>query len=674
MGLFTELKRRHVFRVAGGYLLVAWLVLQVTDVLISLLELPGWIGRLAFLILLTGFPLAILASWIFEITPEGVKRESAIGATDIRPTSTGRAIDFVIIVALTAVVAYLIWGRIQPSVLEPDSAEQSVAVLPVRSVTGDESGEFFAAGLHDILLAELAKIPDLKVISRRSVLPYADSAKSIQEIASELDVRHVVEASVQSSGGQLRVVAQLIEADTEDYLWAESYNEAIEFERFFEVQAAIVARIGDSLETTLLPDAAATALRAATSSEEAYRDYVRAMSLIDDPDRSSRPATQLLQSAVEKDPDFALAWVQLADRYQQEYWWNTDNQEALEKAEAAIERARELQPALPELHLVRANIRYHGYLDYEGALANLELAEQAMPGSADVYEWRGNVLRHMKDFPGALTAYERALQLDPRDLDLIGEYGITLQEIRRYSDAARVFEDAISDFPDKLSFRMARAYVDWYRDADASNLVSTLTRPDFPKGPFRTRTLTYAAWIGGQFEVALAHAHELDELEDDLFHLSPRLMKALILNSAGRTDEAKTLLEQEDQHVLELLSSMPDHFMLLNRGARIAMILGDESRALELAHRAVEIGNSADVVNQLQPAQGDSAVPAVYGNTLCHVGDLEGAIPAFRLVLSDVNDRTLDSLIGQWPPCRDKFVGTSYYEELKEEFGHLSEG
>ena len=199
MRFFTELRRRHVFRAAGAYLLLAWLVLQVTDVVISLLELPSGTGRLVFYILVVGFPLAILASWIFEITPEGIKRESAVEHTAIRATSIGRAIDFVIIAALTVVVGFLAWERIQP-----ENQNRSIAVLPVRSIGSDDTGALFANGMHDTLLVELATAANLDVIARRSVLEFADSDKSIAEIAAMLGVTYIVEASVQKFGDQLR--------------------------------------------------------------------------------------------------------------------------------------------------------------------------------------------------------------------------------------------------------------------------------------------------------------------------------------------------------------------------------------------------------------------------------------------------------------------------------------
>ncbi|NIV18587.1 MAG: hypothetical protein GWN47_09345 [Woeseiaceae bacterium] len=665
MGLFTELRRRHVLRVAGGYLLLAWLVLQVADVLGSLLELPNWVGRLVFFILLIGFPLAILASWVFEITPDGIQRDSAVDRTLVRTTSTGRAVDFVIIVALAAVVGFLVWERIQPAPLE-----QSVAVLPIRSIGGDDSAGIFAEGLHDNLLAELARIPNLKVIARRSVLEYAESGKSIREIAEELDVRHIVDASVQKSGEQLRIVAQLIEAKTDDHLWADTFDEAIRFDNFFDVQSAIVTRIATSLATTLLTDIPST------TNADAVHDYLDAIALVNDADQDDwwLKAEALLESAVEKDPGFARAWVRLADRYQQAYWFKFGSPDSRDLAEAALARAEALQPDLPELPLVKAKIRYHGYLDYEGALEQLKLAEQTMPGSAEVYEWRGFVYRRMRAIPEAVTAFERALRLEPREPGSYATLGRTLMFARRYKDAEDLFVRAVAELPDAVLLRYNQAEVNWFRDGDASALVATITRPDFPRSEDYTKTLVFHAWRAGNIELALEHAADLEEAGDPSGQLSPRALKALVLQSAGLEEDARALFEQESRELNGWLESDPDNFFFLDAAASMASFLGNDERAAELAYRAVDIAQSFDESNKPAPVLDLGILPSGYGNTLCQIGEFEAAAKAFRKILEGQNPFTVASVVAEWPPCRERFIGTVYYQELVRDFGHLSEG
>ena len=664
MGFFTELRRRHVIRVAGAYLLLAWVVLQVTDVVISLLELPSGTGRLVFYVLVIGFPLAILASWIFEITPEGIKRESEVDHTTIRATSTGRAIDFVIIAALTVVVGFLVWERIQP-----EDQYRSIAVLPVRAIGGDDTGVLFANGMHDTLLVELATAVNLAVIARRSVMEFADSDKSIAEIAAVLGVTYIVEASVQKFGDQLRVSAQLIGTKSGKHLWGDTYDEAIGFDNFFEVQSEIADKIGLSLKTKLLP------VRGfGSQNEEAVRDYLGAMKTFIEQCALCGDVEPLLESAVEKDPEFALAWVRLADVYQQKYWFSFDEYgvSARDQAEAAMARARALQPDLPELHLVQAKIRYHGYLDFEGALAELELAEEALPGLAEVFAWRGFTYRRMGDWPNVLVAFRRAMELDPRGMGNL--YGGALLMLRRYKEAEAYFEQAVSDFPDLVRFRIALADVDWYRNADVSGYFTALEGSNSLDRSDLMELIIHGAWIDGQFDLALEYIEKLEKIEFGALDRLLRLQKAFILRDAGRDQEARALFEQEAAAIVDELASDPDALMPLIHAAHLYVPLGEKELAADYVRRAMNVarGNKdPEVEGGGPPVDG---MPLMYGHALCQLGDHDAAADAFRLFLKEDNPYTLDSAIGEWPPCRDQFVSTPQYEALLKEFGHLTEG
>ncbi len=674
MRFFTELKRRHVFRIAGGYLLLAWLIMQVTDVLSSLLQFPDWVGRLVIYILLFGFPLALLASWVFEITPEGIKRESEIEPGAIRTTSKGRAVDFVIIAALTVVVGYLAWEKVQPP---RPTGMQSVAVLPIRSIGTDEQAAFIAAGLHEHLITQLERIPGLDVTARQSVQSFAGSDKSIQEIAAILKVRHVLDASVQKVANQLRVNAQLIEVETDDHLWTDVYDEAIAYENILDVQSGIVSRISTSLEIALLPNAAELARRAATDNEDAYRDYLEAMNAYYRADFERVSVEDLLSSAVEKDPEFALAWARLADVYQSQYWGPSDNKAALDRAEFALARAQELQPDLPEVHLVSAKVLYHGYLDYEAALEQLELAEHGMPGSAEVYEWRANIYRHMGDPESAIEAYARGVKLDPRDPWTAWEHANTLAHLRRYEEAEAAFDHVVSAFPDRPRLRREAGKVPWFRDGDASAIVAAMTRPDYPQSDHSSLELAYWAWVGGQIDLALDRSANLSATGDPSGQMSTRALKAFVLQSAGRTDEARTLFEQEAEYQATLLESQPDNFVLLNYSARVAMMLGNEELAIEYAWRAAEIADAMTESNKPWPSFDISVTPFEYGLSLCQAGELEAAADAFRKFFEDpdpMNPYTVASVVASWPPCRDRFESTVYHEELQRDFAHLSEG
>ena len=671
MGIFSELRRRHVFRVAGAYLLLAWVVLQVTDTLISVLELPGGIGRVVFYILVVGFPLAILASWVFEITPEGIKRDSDTDHLPVRSTSTGRAVDFVIIAALTIVIGFLAWERITPDGHE----RQSIAVLPIRSIDGNETSVLFATGMHDTLLAELATVADLDVIARQSVMEFADSRLSIGEIAVLLGVTHIVDASVQKVGEQLRVAAQLIEVESDKHLWGNTYDEAIGFDNFFDVQSEIADKISVSLETTLLP-----VKGIGSRNEDAVRDYLAAINTWFETYALYPGVETGLKSAVEKDPEFALAWARLADIYQQKYWFLPDHDHARDQAEEALARARALQPDLPELHLVQAKIRYHGYRDYEGALAELKLAEDAMPGAAEVFLWRGFVLRRMRELPRALVAFERAMELDPRDTGTVYAYGLTLLMARRYQEAEAHFEQAIARFPGSESLRLQQASVSQYRDGDVSQRIAALEAS--LKGPAKDPAdlmdtklgLVEAYWIDGQIDLALKHVLDIGPAGDPTGDNSSRLEVAFVLQAAGREDEARLLFEQEANDLAGMLDSGPNDVFLLNDASRVAMAMGDRELATRYANRIIEVEKDIEKHGRPVPAFETEDLPLLYGSTLCQIGELDAAYDAFRKVLKRTTPYTPASLVNEWPPCREQFEGTPQYEALLEEFGHLSEG
>ena len=661
MGFFSELRRRHVFRVAGAYLLLAWLVLQVTDTLVSLLELPGGIGRVVFFILVVGFPLAILASWIFEITPEGIKRDSEIDHAPVRSTSTGRTIDFVIIAALTVVVGFLAWERIAPV-----DEQQSIAILPIRSIDGDDTSVMFATGMHDTLLAELASVADLDVIARRSVMGFADSDLSIGEIAVLLGVTHIVDASVQKVGDQLRVTAQLIKADSDRHLWADTYDEAIGFENFFEVQSDIVDKISVSLETTLLPTKGF-----GSQNEDAVRDYLAAINKWFETYALHPDVEPLLMSAVEKDPEFALAWARLADVYRAKYWFLPDSDSARDQAEEALARARVLQPDLPELHLVQAKIRYHGYRDHEGALAELALAEDALPGAAEVFEWRGFVHRRMGDLPQALTAFERAMELDPRAEGLFSAYGYTLLMARRYREAEAWVDQAISRFPDSELLRSRLEDVYWYRDGDMSRRIAALESEPSTSDKL---DLVDAYWVDGQIDLALKLALDIEPAGDPTGYVSSRYLVAFVLQAAGRGDEARVLFEQEAKDLADMLASDPNGIVKLHHAARVAMALGDKELATRHVNRLIDIEKGLEEFVRPFAAFEIDDLPFLYGPALCQIGELDAAHDAFREILEGTTPYTPVSLINEWPPCREQFEGTLQHEALVQEFGHLSDG
>ena len=246
MSLIGELKRRNVLRVSAAYVVTAWLILQVTEVVVSLTPAPGWVGTTVLLILLAGFPICLLLSWFFELTPEGLRRDSE---ADRAGRGNGRRIDFVIIGILAAALLVLV---LQNHVLEEPAGvpaprplpSTTIAVLPFSNMSAaNENADFFATGMHDDLLTQLAKLSGLRVISRTSVLEYAETTKNMRQIGAELGAGTLLEGSVMRAGDTIRINAQLIDANTDEHLWAETFDREFDPDGLFELQDDLVPRI-----------------------------------------------------------------------------------------------------------------------------------------------------------------------------------------------------------------------------------------------------------------------------------------------------------------------------------------------------------------------------------------------------------------------------------------------
>src|SRR5216117_3107383 len=277
---FAELKRRNVYKVAIAYAVVAWLLMQVASQIFPFFEIPNWAVRLVVLLLIIGFPVALILAWAFELTPEGIKRAEDVDLSPTLSRKSGRKLDFFIIAVLLLVIATLIFQRLRPNVSPAisSSLEKSIAVLPFQNLSKDEENAFFADGVQDQILTDLAKVADLKVISRTSVMQYkSGTERNVREIAKTLGVSHVVEGSVQRAGGRVRVNVQLIAARNDAHLWAEHYDRDVA--DIFAIQSEIAERIADQLRAKLSAAEKATIAERPTTDLVAYAYYTKAKEL-----------------------------------------------------------------------------------------------------------------------------------------------------------------------------------------------------------------------------------------------------------------------------------------------------------------------------------------------------------------------------------------------------------
>jgi TolB-like protein/Tfp pilus assembly protein PilF len=358
--------------------------------------------------------------------------------------------------------------------------EKSIAVLPFDNLSDEKQNAYFADGVQDEILTNLAKVADLKVISRTSVMQYKNGLqRNLREIAKGLWVTHILEGTVQRIGDRVRVSAQLIDARTDTHVWAERYDRNLA--DVFAIESELAERIVAQLKSKLSVEEKTAIEQKPTSDLAAFDLYVRAKILIDKaviddrPDPNLFEAVRLLQQAVERDPSFALAYYQLAHAHDQIYWVGLDHTQArLALADSAIQSLHRLRADSGEAHLALAKHLYWGYLDYDGARQELALAQRALPNDPVLFLLTGYIDRRQGRWDESLRNMRRALDLDPRDLNILQQIFLTYKNLRRYGDAAATLERALKLTPTDPKIRVQRAGVDLDSRADTKSLHSTI--------------------------------------------------------------------------------------------------------------------------------------------------------------------------------------------------------
>ncbi|PYJ30120.1 MAG: hypothetical protein DME89_01310 [Verrucomicrobia bacterium] len=360
---------------------------------------------------------------------------------------------------------------------------KSIAVLPFENLSTDQANAFFADGVQDEILTDLAKVADLKVISRTSVMQYKNAAtRNLREIAQQLGVAHVLEGSVQRAGKRVRVSAQLIDARTDAHLWAEHYDR--DLADVFAIQSEIAKAIADQLQAKISPSEKAAIEKAPTTDLAAFDLYERAKALwadVTDPLHAKQKlpqAAQLLDEAVARDPQFLLAWCLLSRVHGALYWTGHDHTPArLDLANAAVQTALRFQPEAGEAHRALATYYYYGFRDYARARSELAIARRSLPNDAEVFLYTGLIDRREGHWEDSTRNIERALELDPRNLFILQQLAVTYQSQRRYADEARTYDRALSIMPGDQYTRILRALVelDWRADIKPfQNTLATL--------------------------------------------------------------------------------------------------------------------------------------------------------------------------------------------------------
>jgi len=417
MSLFNELKRRNVFRVAIAYVIVAWLVMQIADVVLNNITAPDWVFQVLMLFLAVGLPIAVIFAWAFEMTAEGLKREHEVDRSQSITRHTGRKLDFAIIAMLAAAIIYLV---VDNQVLErapgaDSDIERSIAVLPFRNRSNIAEDAFFVDGMADDLLTLLSRLSSVdKVIARTSTEQYRDTTKTIPQIGQELDVATILEGGVQRSGKQVRINVQLIDTKTGGHLWAEIYDRVLTVENLFQIQSEITREIVAALHGVLSEQDDNTLQAMPTTSLDAYDLYLRGRYLWQRRGEDNiRHAIELFTKATELDPRFGRAWSSLAAaQLTLTAWSDASEAEQYPLALSAAQKALKIDDSLAEAHAVLAEVtRFEE--KWAEAKAYYLRAIASEPKNSTAHLWYGQHLDAVGHSRDALEEYLIAYRLDP---------------------------------------------------------------------------------------------------------------------------------------------------------------------------------------------------------------------------------------------------------------------
>ncbi|HKP04089.1 MAG TPA: tetratricopeptide repeat protein [Chthoniobacterales bacterium] len=649
-GFFEEIKRRKVYRVAVAYAVVAWLVIQAASIVFPAWELPAWALRLTILLLLIGFPIALILAWALEVTPEGIR------ATPSIPMAPRRRRNIVALVAIGVIVSAAAGFFLLPRA-SARKIDKSIAVLPFENFSDDKENAYFADGIQDDILTNLSKIGDLKVISRTSVMPYRGKEKNVKEIGKALGVSAILEGSVRKSGNRVRVNVQLINAENDEHVWSEIYDR--DLTDMFAIQTDLAKKIADELHAKLSPTEKAQMTRKPTENGEAYLAFVQAHNL--QREREELPklkqAEPLFDRALQLDPNFALAAASYSQLQSWIYHSFEPTAERRNQARTLAERALRLQPDLAEAHLALGFAFYYGERDYDRALAEFAIAQKGLPNEAEAYLAIGAIQRRQGKWDESNANLEKAASLSPNETWPLQNLALNYQMQRKWELANKTVDRGLKVAPDSFALWSIKAQLEisekgTYEIAErGAKMVATKpmdeqTRLHFNIGIAQVRLLQrrYAE------VVQLTDSMRDELLGNDVEQLMGKygtsgLAKKMLGDEAG----AREALLKVKGYAEQFVAAAPNEAKRRTRLAECLAWLGEKEAAIAEAKRAIE----------LLPESVDAFDGPVCTQTLAEVymivGDYDQALAIVDGLLSRPSDATVAKLKVNplWDPIRN---------------------
>ncbi len=659
-GFFEEVKRRKVYRVVAAYIVAAGGIIQLASAAFPAWDLPNWALRLVIALLLLGFPIALMLAWAYDITPQGVRATPA--------PARHRRRNVIMLIATGVIISAGAGFFLLPR-LSAHKIDKSIAVLPFESFSDDKENAYFADGIQDDVLTNLSKIGDLKVISRTSVMPYRGKASNVREIGKALGVGSILEGSVRKVGNRVRVNVQLINADTDEHIWAEDYDR--ELTDVFAIQTDLAQKIANELRAKLSPSEKAQMERKPTDNGEAYLAFVQAHNLsmaVEDLEKL-RQSEQLYQRAIDLDPNFALA---IARYSQLESWIQhtfEKTAELREKARTLAERALELQPDLPEAHLALGCSYYYGDNNYDAALKEFEIAQRGLPNESEVYLSLGAIQRRQGKWTESTANLEKAVSLNPKDIWPLQNLAFNYQMLRDFDNAEKTIDRALVLDPTAVG--------PW----DVKSKLAILGEGDFSvaeKGFEAVKSVPMSSEqklkiIGSRTEVFLLERkyqeglQQAESLPDDQIAAFPGGLwaKYYFIGFARKAlqdePEARAAFEKAKSSAEEQVRRSPDSEDAHIQLAKVLAQLGEKDAAVAEAQRAT------DLRPESKDAFGGPEITAGVAEVYAILGQNDRAIEILDGLLSRPSAITVEGL--KINPIWDSLRSDPRFQALLQKYG-----
>ena len=594
---FQELRRRNVYKVAVAYIVAGWALSQGIAQVFPVFDVPNWVIRSIVVLIIFGLPVALVLAWMFELTPQGIKRTETADAMPAATRQKKHVWIIVVVVAGAISLSLFFLGRItaprKPTSVNEISSK-SIAVLPFENLSSDKENAYFADGIQDEILTRLSKIAALKVISRTSTQKYKSVPDNLREIGKQLGVSNLLEGSVQKSGNAVHVSAQLIRVATDEHLWAESYNRKLD--DIFGVEGEVAKAIADALQAKLTGGEQQALAVKPTNNPEAYDAYLRGLAFTlksGNTAANSLGAQKYLKDAVRLDPSFALSWALLSFVEARGYRTATlqPTVALLEDTRRAAETALTLQPNLGEAILAKGSYHYFCLKDYDAAVRYFEQARQLLPNSSRIPELLAYVARRSGQWDRSDSYFNDAERLDPRNVYLLTQHAQTYIMLRRFPEALRKLNQVLDITPDDIDTLVQKALIA-QAEGDLPRAAEFLAPLHLNSDSGVLETRVYQAILERHPAQIIPRLKEVLAKPDPAlgyFNGELRFWLGWAQEVAGDHASAQETWRQTRSELESFLKEQPENFVLIDDLALTNTGLGDKVAAFKLVERAMAV-------------------------------------------------------------------------------------